>query len=384
MTTDFSALRKSKSEEHIAWIDVLRMLAIMGVILCHVVDTFMATPEVSGDKGCTLWIELFKALSRPSVPLFVMITGFLLLPVKTDSVTFYKKRLSRILLPFLFWSVVYSMLPWILHVCTRSDAWVHLFFPYYDLASVSFSETVSQIARIPFTFNNATYPLWYVYMLVGLYLFIPVLSPWLERSSSKEKTVFLVMWVISLFVPYIRAFFMPYVFGEAAWNEFGMFYYFAGFSGYLLVGYWMKSARRYPLRGKCWITLPLFAAAYLLTYIGYHSIMASPEVTEEEMELFFLFCTPNVMVMTVLLFIIFSGRDIASLRVKKVLDTLSRCGFGIYMVHYLFVGPVDYLAHCCKFPAVLHIPFCTAAVFLLSWLFVYTLTFLPKHKWITG
>lgn len=89
---------------YIPWIDVVRTMAILGVILCHVVDTVMTAPQAVGSEEYTLWTEVYKTLSRPSVSLFVLITGFLLLPVRMDSVEFYKKRLTRILCPFLFWS----------------------------------------------------------------------------------------------------------------------------------------------------------------------------------------------------------------------------------------------------------------------------------------
>lgn len=97
---------------YIPWIDVVRAIAILGVILCHVVDTAMAFPPKSDIVNFTFWTEIFKTLSRPSVALFVLITGFLLLPVNTDSISFYRKRLTRIIYPFIIWSVIYNLLPW--------------------------------------------------------------------------------------------------------------------------------------------------------------------------------------------------------------------------------------------------------------------------------
>ena len=168
---------------YIPWIDVVRTMAILGVILCHVVDTVMTAPQAVGSEEYTLWTEVYKTLSRPSVSLFVLITGFLLLPVRMDSVEFYKKRLTRILCPFLFWSVAYTMLPWIIRLFTQSNDLIRMFFPYYSNAEPTFANTMVEVARIPLTFNNTSYPLWYVYMLIGLYFFMPVISPWLEKSN---------------------------------------------------------------------------------------------------------------------------------------------------------------------------------------------------------
>lgn len=60
-----------------------------------------------------LWGAAYGSVLRPCVPLFVMITGALLLPVKGDTGAFYKKRISRVFWPFLIWSVIYNLFPWI-------------------------------------------------------------------------------------------------------------------------------------------------------------------------------------------------------------------------------------------------------------------------------
>lgn len=373
-----------RQKTYIPWIDVVRAMAIMGVVLCHVVDTVMAAPEAAGSDEYTLWIELYKTLSRPSVPLFVLITGYLLLPIKTNSTEFYKKRLTRILYPFLCWSVIYNLLPWVLYRFTYSDMWIKLFFPYYGIEAPTFSDTLVEIVKIPFTFSSTAYPLWYVYMLIGLYFFMPVLSAWLVRTPGKDKTVFLILWLISLFIPYIRAFVMPYVFGESEWNEFGMFYYFSGFIGYLVIAYWIKDRGHILMQKYRWLALPVFAFAFWLTYKGYHYMMSDPGVTPEGMELFFLFCTPNVMLMTLALFVIGSRVDIRSLPVNRLLSTLSRCGFGIYMIHYLFIGIVDYNVSLLNLLPVVRIPLSCVLVFAVSWTAVYLLSKLPNHKWLIG
>jgi surface polysaccharide O-acyltransferase-like enzyme len=49
---------------------------------------------------------------RACVPLFVMISGYLLLPIKEAPEVFYKKRFTRLLFPFLIWSVMYCIVPY--------------------------------------------------------------------------------------------------------------------------------------------------------------------------------------------------------------------------------------------------------------------------------
>lgn len=369
---------------YIPWIDVVRAIAILGVILCHVVDTAMAFPPKSDIVSFTFWTEIFKTLSRPSVALFVLITGFLLLPVNTDSISFYRKRLTRIIYPFIIWSVIYNLLPWVLSFLHDDLSVVKIVFPYYENQNPSLSDSLMGIATIPFTFNILTYPLWYVYMLVGLYFMMPIISPWIKKASEKEYKIVLILWIISLFIPYVHTFCIPYIFGEAEWNEFGMLYYFSGFSGYLLAGSIIKTSEKIPLKTKLWLSLPLFCIATWGTYEGYHFMMSNPEVTPEGMELFFMFCTPNVMAMTFAIFAMASRVHVASEKMIRILKTLSACGFGIYMVHYLFIGPIDFFLKQMSFPIWLHIPVCTIAVFAVAWVFIYCIKKMPFSKYITG
>lgn len=89
------------------WIDNSRILAIFAVIVVHV------GAKVVGENtiGSEYWWygNIFESLARWCVPVFVMISGALLLDPnkKEDLLTFYRKRLHRIFIPFLFWSVIY-------------------------------------------------------------------------------------------------------------------------------------------------------------------------------------------------------------------------------------------------------------------------------------
>ena len=96
-------------QPRIVWLDVLRLCAIFMVICIHCSDPFNVSPEAAdSNSGVLICGEHFMALFlRPCVPLFVMITGILLLPVKMSFEDFYKKRLLRIAVPFLLWSVLY-------------------------------------------------------------------------------------------------------------------------------------------------------------------------------------------------------------------------------------------------------------------------------------
>lgn len=164
-------------QPRIVWLDVLRLCAIFMVICIHCSDPFNVSPEARSNPEFNLWGGIYGSFLRPCVPLFVMITGILLLPVKMSFEDFYKKRLLRIAVPFLLWSVLYNLFPWLTGVLGLPQSTMSDVFAYAPIdASQSFSDAIKNIALIPFQFNVYTVPMWYLYMLIGLYLYMPFFS----------------------------------------------------------------------------------------------------------------------------------------------------------------------------------------------------------------
>lgn len=299
--------QQTNQASRIVWLDVLRVIAIFMVICIHCSDPFNVSPEARSNPDFNFWGCIYGSFLRPCVPLFVMITGILLLPVKMSLEDFYKKRLLRIAVPFVVWSVLYNLFPWITGVLGLPQSIISDVFAYAPSdASQSLGDALKNIAVIPLKFNVYTVPMWYLYMLIGLYLYMPFFSSWVGRASMKQKKVFLGIWSVALFLPYAYSFFSPELFGSCAWNSFGTFYYFAGFNGYLLLGHFLaKDVEEWKWGKTLAVCLPLFAVGYVATYIGFNAMTASPGCSEQELELFFLYCSPNVALMTVALFLIY-------------------------------------------------------------------------------
>ncbi|MGL5912745.1 MAG: acyltransferase [Bacteroidales bacterium] len=374
--------------DRIVWVDVLRFIAIFMVIACHCADPFNVSPEARLNPDFNFWGSIYGSFLRPCVPLFVMITGLLLLPVKLSIGTFYKKRLLRILVPFLIWSVLYNLFPWITGLLGLPSSVISNIFAYASPeASQSIFDAVKNIALIPFNFNVYTVPMWYIYMLIGLYLYMPFFSAWVEKSNLQQKSIFLGIWTLTLFLPYAYNFFSHELFGLSAWNTFGTFYYFAGFNGYLLLGYYLtKGVKEWSLGKTLAISLPLLIIGYIATYIGFKYMTANPDSTEEQIELFFTYCSPNVVAMAVAVFLMVRKIKISSTFVVQTFAHITKCGFGIYLVHYFFVGLGYNIAEILSIPISIKIPITALIAFALSWVFVGIIyKAIPKvAKWIFG
>lgn len=119
-------------------------VAMIMVIGVHCIDPFYISPTMRAIPEYTHWAAIYGSLLRPSVPLFVMMTGLLLLPVKKQPLgKFYKKRIYRVLFPFLIWSVLYSMFPWVTGVLGLPKEIIGDFFCYTPRAGITKPDRLS-------------------------------------------------------------------------------------------------------------------------------------------------------------------------------------------------------------------------------------------------
>ncbi len=358
------------AKKQIVWLDVVRLLAMFTVVCCHSTDPFNFYPgePPANISEIKFWGAAYGSVLRPCVPLFVMITGALLLPVKGDTGAFYKKRISRVFWPFLIWSVIYNLFPWITGLLGCRPELILDFFPYSgeEAARQSLSVSMDYISRIPLNFSLLDVHMWYIYLLIGMYLYMPVFSAWVEKASEKAKLWFLAAWGVTLFVPYYREFVNPYLWGACSWNEFYMLYNFAGFNGYLLLGHYLRHHDFSLTRTLGW-GIPSFVIGFLITFLGFRYITSLPEYTEEQLEMFFYYCSPNVVMMTVPCFLIAKKVNVRNERLRQTLANLTVCGFGVYMIHYFFTGPCVLLARMCHIPVAVQIPVAALIAFGASW-----------------
>lgn len=373
-----SALKQRKT-----WIDLIKVIAIFMMIAVHTTDN--VTPAERSEPWYNLWGSIYGSLMRPAIPLFVMVTGILLLPIKEEITQFYTKRLMRLVVPFLIWSVVYNLFPWVTGIFGIEPSIINEFFAWVE-PSQELGDALYNIAMIPLTFSYFAVQMWYVFLLIGIYLYLPFFSAWVKNSTKKEQHIFLGLWFVSLFIPYLRQYVISDLWGVCSWNEFGMLYSFAGFNGYLLLGYYLTQNPISWSGAKCLaIFTPMFIVGYCITLFGFKSITAVPGASVELVELFYTYCTPNVLMLTLPIFVLAQRTNIKSEKVKTALKSLSISTFGIWMSHYLFLGPCYMLVESLAIHTMLKMVICSVMLLLVTWAFVaMVLKIKGVGKWIMG
>ena len=201
-------MTEAQLQRRIPYLDILRVLACLLVILIHTpirpFDIYYNTPSVAG--------AVYTVLVAVNCNLFFMITGALLLPVTKPTRGFLKRRLRVVLFPLIVWSAVYLLEhAFVLHNFTPRLLTSILFHPVEGV-------------------------LWYVYVLLVIYVTLPLVSKCIEAIGKRGVEVVLVLWVLSSFIPYQHGIFI-----EAAHYHDNMFSAFSNYYGYVLLGYYMHT-----------------------------------------------------------------------------------------------------------------------------------------------
>lgn len=327
-------------KQNIGWIDMLRVVACFFVVFSHCCDPFVA--QFDANRGMFLTGVFAGSLMRPCVPLFAMMTAVLLLPIKPGTTIneFYRKRIGRIIVPLAFWSVALPLMAFLyFKVANPETANMQLSVNDYTTNTL-----LQRLYTFIFNFNFDTTPLWYLYMLIGLYLIMPMISSWLTQATRKEIKTVLCIWGATLLLPYLKmvAPLLGYkgnyghmgLYGECDWNVYGTFYYVSGFVGYLILAYYLK---RYPLewswRKIAAICIPMFIAGYAITSVGYIVTNEHFPGNYAYLEIVWYFTGINVFMMTFPLFVTIQKVD---KKPRKWLSQMARLTFGVYLCHFTF------------------------------------------------
>ena len=327
-------------KENVGWIDLLRVVACLLVVFSHSCDPFVAHFDANREMFVT---GVFAgSLVRPCVPLFAMMTAVLLLPIKTGTTVneFYKKRIGRIIKPLIFWSLALPLMAFCYFTAISPDTTN----PQLSVDDYTTTTLVQRLYTFVFNFNFDTIPLWYLYMLIGLYLIMPIISSWLAQATQKDIKTVLYIWGATLFLPYVKmvAPVLGYagnyghmgLFGECDWNVYGSFYYVSGFIGYLILAYYLK---KYPLdwswKKMAVICVPMFALGYAVTSVGYIITNDYFPGNYAYLEILWYFTGINVFMMTFPVFVAVQKLNVKS---RKWLSQAAKLTFGVYLCHFTF------------------------------------------------
>lgn len=296
----------------------LRAIAAISVIVLHTFYAIsFANPKVP--LATTIALRQLVNLQMWAVPTFVMVTGALLLPTR-KKITYrnlFQKKIGRIVLAIVAFTAIYEAVD---------------VFLFHHVPSHNFL----------FSWANKVYagsswsPMWYLYMLIGLYLFLPAYKAVTEKFMKKDM-----LYLLSIYVLFLS--FLPLLSMHIGKSGFYIheltIYPFYLFLGYAISEDWLDINVR--------VSLFLFGlmsvVILLLTTVRYRYAL-------DWLESWWSYSSPLVILQTFALFSFVRGvarRMTEKEKTEKekrkpstfstLLQRVDACSFGIYLVHIIWV-----------------------------------------------
>jgi surface polysaccharide O-acyltransferase-like enzyme len=326
----------------IHWVDFMRFIGALLVVLAH----------IEGWGAGPAWAKNFYyTLSRVGVPLFFLISGYLLLSRQEDLQTFFKKRAARIIIPFLVWSIIYDV--------QNSDAFA---------GGITFESILKLFIRI-LRGPRETH-LWFFYSLIGLYLLTPILRVFVAKARNSEILYYIALWFIAMPILFIVEAFTPLK------NGFEI-YYTGGYVGYFLLGHLLGGLEtRAPLLRAA---LGLFIISFIFTFAVFHF-----NLFPQENELVFRsYPSLNIVLMSLGAFVLIkaAGEKISP-RAAWIFSEASKVSFGVYLIHPIIYAWMALGWNVLGFEtdagnAVFVIPLAALVNFVISWMIVFVIGRIP-------
>lgn len=320
-----------------SYIDIIRIIACLMVIYMH-------SPLPNLDNNTISAIVTYA--TGPCNALFFMVSGALLIKsAPIDFNGFIIKRLKRIFIPLLSWSIIYLI--------TK-----------VSIGTLSIKEAFFELCLFPFQATGCGY-FWFMYVLMGCYILIPIISSWLTQAKHKNIKKLLILWFVCSFIPIIDLRF-------SITDEYNSWtYYFSGFFGFMLLGYYLKKFTP--------ATIILILCGFLGILLLCVTLYIHPDFYYSE-KLYF-YTQPYIILISIAIFGLIK-RHIKSK--SQWIQKIANATFGIYLMHSLVLNYIlkDNLIGS-SLPAFLGMSIRVILTFLLCFGFISIVNRTPLKKFLT-
>lgn len=332
--------------------DVMRVVAALAVVWLHTSAQRFAIcyPSVEWEAR-----NIYDSLVRWAVPIFVMISGALYLDPhrRIDIKHLYAKSITRIVLIFIFWSIVYCSV-------------------YVGVGKLNLTGMVAKIAQGPFHF-------WFLKMLIGLYIIVPIL-----RVVVIKKKLELYFICLSL----VTSFLIPTLFHllgylndavrdsvERYYDVFGI-KIAIGYVSYFVLGHYLANYNVTKVVKKVFYILGILSVLSVIILTHFASIYVGTPYTA-------FYSNFNILTLFEAIAIFILIRDIQIIpKYHASLISISKLSLGIYILHPLVMEILFHFGNIdsASLNPVYFIPLYAFMVFIISYCISLILTKIPIIK----
>lgn len=304
--------------ERVVYFDVLNILAAFNVVWIH----FGNDVYIFADNINFRWCVFIQTIAFWAVPVFLMLSGATLLTYRKRYSTkvFFLRRITRLFIPYLFWGMVMLLL-----AIRRGElAW----------PDGSIGYKIAWIVNV-FVNNSMENILWFIPMIIGIYLSMPLLSLLSEEKNRPILRYCLVAGVLlTSVIPITLDMLREYLGMPIYWNSSWEAQAVKGYLVYPLLGYW-AATHSFTVRQRLFVYASAIACS-LLRYYGIIELSIRDQATNR-LFINYLGFPGLFLALGVFVFIryLFTEHIHCTSRVSKLLKESSACSLGIYFTHYI-------------------------------------------------
>lgn len=290
------------SRKRVIFIDYIRALAILMVIMCHVIDVnclfWLGYQEMSGARQIIIYTLLI--FGRCGVPLFLMITGYLLLDRDYSHgkwKSFYLHKWLHLFLLTEIWFAIYEAFA----VCVQGKPFVWKDF----------------ILRLLFIEEPVLSHAWYLPMILKLYLLIPLIAQIVKNCKTYRTKRWIIVCLMGINLLLQVGYRIYPILTEIA----SLFLYIS----YMIVGVYVRQCARKPKK-----RISIYSGLLISIGLLGNEIFLRIQYMHRQ-PVYLWYDNIFVIVMAIGIFVIISDLDIH--RNNRIIVSLSRDSFGIYLIH---------------------------------------------------
>ena len=325
------------------------MATIRLVIIIHIANYYCrAFDKIPQNEY--IFSLILDTLARVSVPCFFMISGALLLG-RDEPLKKHWHRLIRFLIPFIVWSIIYY---------------------FWNIYYLKEPQLFREILYFPITEH-----LWYLYAIIPIYIVLPFFQIMCRHMSLKTERAFLIIITITVIFNYILSLdeLKPYYDLPLIGDRVYSYYFFIGY-------YIYKYKKHIPINQKNLIITFLGSmaiTAFLTASISYSIGDHYEEILE--------YGNPLIILASAAFFLfvlrLAKYKITPSIKTKKIIDLLSGCSFGIYLIHIIFLDIYKNHMQAADLSAWIAIPMLTITIAIISFVCVWLLRHFKLGRKIT-
>lgn len=344
--------------ERLIYLDIMRIFATFTVIILHACAQNWL--EVATNTFEWQIFNIYNSSVRFNVALFVMISGALFLDssYKITIKKLYVKNILRLLAAYILWSFIYAVITY--------------FYSGLDY------NTVEMIKYIIKATIKSHYHMWFVPMIIGVYMMVPILKPMTEHKDSKKICEYFIIlfFIIGILKPSIFEFNFPYKSQLSYIANIINVSTVSGWLGYFVLGYYL---RKYILK------VAYKNIIYMLGIIGYlFCVIVNSNIsikTGNASTFYYISFSISNFFITVAWFLFFKY-EVSKIKLSeksiKTLNKMSKNMFGLYLVHALVLKLVyDFGLNTLSFNPVLSIPVISIITFVIGYILVVFISKIP-------